>query len=210
MSPAALDLREALAACPVIAILRGVRPEEIPTIAEALYAAGVRVVEVPLNSPQPLDSIARLASAFRGRLACGAGTVLQTDQVDEVVAAGGRVIVAPNMDASVIRRALELGAEPFPGFFTPSEAFEAVQAGATRLKLFPAGTLGPAYLRALKAVLDPAVKVFAVGGVRPDQMADWRGAGAAGFGLGSELYRPGQSADETFAKAQLAVAAARG
>lgn len=204
-----MTLDEALAICPVVAIVRGVTPEEAPSIAGALYEAGVRGVEVPLNSPNPVESIRRLAGEFGDRMACGAGTVLQPAQVDEVAKAGGVIIVSPNIRAAVIARALELGLDPAPGFATASEAFQALDAGARHLKLFPAVTYGPAHLRQLKAVLPKLAIVWAVGGVGANEMADWWAAGARAFGIGSELYKPGQSAQETLRKARGVVAAAR-
>ena len=204
-----MNLDEALKAMPVVAILRGVTPDEVIGVAEALVEAGITVIEVPLNSPQPLDSITRLARDLGDRVICGAGTVLTTADVDAVAEAGGRIIVSPNTDAAVIRRARERGLEPMPGFATATEAFTAYQAGARRLKLFPAATYGPGHLRQLKAVLPKDSSVLAVGGVKPEAMAEWYAAGVDGFGLGGELYRPGQSADETRSKAQAAAAAAR-
>lgn len=203
-----MTLDEALAQCPVIAIIRGVRPEEAVATADALFRAGVRVVEVPLNSPDPLVSIAAIAEAFAGRMVVGAGTVLQPAQVDEVAAAGGSIVVAPNTNLAVIRRSLDLGVTPFPGFGSVSEAFAAYEAGARRLKLFPASSYGPGHLKALLAVLPPDASVYAVGGAGPENMAAWRAAGARGFGLGSELYRRGQTATETFERASVAVGSA--
>ena len=203
-----MTLDEALAICPVVAIIRGVTPDEAEAIGEALYAGGIRAVEVPLNSPEPLESIRRLARAFEPRMVVGAGTVLSPDQVDAVRAAGGQIIVAPNTDPAVIRRAVELGLHPAPGFSTPTEAFQAIAAGARHLKLFPAVSFGPAHLRQIKAVLPLGVRVWAVGGVGPDSMAAWWEAGARGFGLGGELYRAGQGTAETRDKARAAVAAA--
>ncbi len=202
-----MTLDEALAESGVIAILRGVTPDEILAVAGALHAAGVRVVEVPLNSPEPIESIRRLASVFHGRLFCGGGTLLTAADVDAVAAAGGRLMVSPNVDAGVIRRAVALGAVPFPGFATATEAFCAIQAGARHLKLFPASTYGPAHLKALKAVLPPEVKVSPVGGVGAADMAVWRRAGAEGFGIGSELYKPGMTPEETGRRAAGLVAA---
>lgn len=196
-----MRLAEALAQKPVVAILRGVRPDEVLSHAEALYAAGVRAIEVPLNSPDPLESIRRLAEAFAGRVACGAGTVLRPQDVNAVQEAGGTIIVSPNTNAAVIRRAVELDLDPAPGFATATEAFAAHEAGARHLKLFPAATYGPGHLRQLKAVLPADALVWAVGGVGPDAMAEWWAAGARAFGLGGELYRAGQSLEETRAKA---------
>ncbi|MDB5448449.1 MAG: eda [Phenylobacterium sp.] len=204
-----LSLDDALGECPVVAIVRGIRPDEILDHAEALYAAGVRGIEVPLNSPEPIESIRKLAEAFGDRVALGAGTVLTAERVDAVAKAGGRIIVAPNTSREVIRRAVELKLDPAPGFSTPTEAFMALEAGARHLKLFPAVTFGPAHVRQIKAVLPDEAVVWAVGGVGPEQMADWWAAGARAFGLGGELYRKGQSVAETAEKAARVVAAAR-
>ena len=204
-----MKLDAALAECPVVAIVRGVTPDEACAHAEALYAAGVRGVEVPLNSPDPLESIRRLADAFADRMAVGAGTVLQAHQVEAVHAAGGRIIVSPNTSPDVVRQAVRLGLDPAPGFATATEAFAALEAGARHLKLFPAVTYGPAHLKQLKAVLPPQAVVWAVGGVGPDSMAEWWSAGARAFGLGGELYRAGQSVAETAQKAARVVASAR-
>lgn len=204
-----MTLEEALAECPVVAIIRGVRPGEVLDIAGALFDAGVRGVEVPLNSPDPIDSIRRLGEVFGDRMICGAGTVLKPAQVDEVAKAGGRIIVSPNTQVDVIRRAVELGLDPAPGFGTASEAFTALEAGARHLKLFPAVSFGPNHIRQLKAVLPPEAVVWAVGGAGADNMADWWAAGARAFGLGSDLYKPGQTASETADKAARVVAVAR-
>jgi 2-dehydro-3-deoxyphosphogalactonate aldolase len=197
-----MTLDEALAAVPIVAIIRGVRPDEVLDIAEALYSAGVRVVEVPLNSPEPLGSIQRLAETWRGRMVCGAGTVLSVEDVDGVAAAGGEIVVSPNTRADVIRRSIERGMTPMPGFATPTEAFEAYAAGARRLKLFPAVSFGSAHVRQLKAVLPKDASVLAVGGVGADAMAEWRAAGADGFGIGGEIYKPGQTAEDTYERAK--------
>jgi len=204
-----LPLEDALAECPVVAIVRGVRPEEILDHAEALHAAGVRGVEVPLNSPDPLASIRKLADAWGDRMAVGGGTVLTAAAVDEVARAGGRIIVSPNTSAEVIRRAVELKLDPAPGFSTPTEAFAAVEAGAKHLKLFPAVSFGPAHVKQIKAVLPPEAVIWAVGGVGPADMADWWTAGARAFGIGGELYRPSQSPGQTAENARRVVAAAR-
>ena len=203
-----LSFVTAFAEMPLVAILRGVAPDQVVEIAEALHAAGIRIVEVPLNSPQALDSIARLATLAE-RMVTGAGTVIRMADVDAVVAAGGSIIVSPNMDAAVIGRALVLGAVPLHGVATASEAFAALAAGAAVLKLFPAATYGPAHLKALGAVLPAGVTIVPVGGVGPAQMAEWWAAGARGFGLGSDLYRPGMSAADVGARAAQAVAALR-
>ena len=205
-----MTLDDALAECPLVAILRGIRPEEARAHAEALYGAGLRGVEVPLNSPDPLASIRTLAEAFGDRMVVGAGTVLSIDRVEAVAEAGGRLIVAPNTSPEVIRRSIELGLDPAPGFATASEAFTALAAGARHLKLFPAATYGPGHLKQLKAVLPGAAVVWAVGGVGADDLAAWWGAGARAFGIGGEIYHPGQAPQETAEKAARLVAAARG
>ncbi|MFI4965676.1 MAG: 2-dehydro-3-deoxy-6-phosphogalactonate aldolase [Caulobacterales bacterium] len=204
-----MTLDDALAECPVVAIVRGVRPDEVLDHAKVLYVAGVRGVEVPLNSPDPLDSIRKLADAFGDRMVVGAGTVLRAELVEAVAQAGGRLIVAPNTSTEVIRRAVALGLDPAPGFATATEAFAALDAGARHLKLFPAVTYGPGHLKQLKAVLPPTAVIWGVGGVGPDSMQAWWTAGARAFGLGGEIYRAGQSVAETAEKAARVVAAAR-
>lgn len=204
-----MTLDEALNALPLIAIVRGVTPDEVVAVGEALYAGGVRAMEVPLNSPDPLESISRLVRRFRETMAVGAGTVLGVDQVEALHAIGGGFVVSPNADVAVIARTLALGLESLPGVATATEALGAVAAGARLLKLFPASTYGPGHLKALKAVLPEAVKVLAVGGVGPALMADWRAAGTAGFGLGSELYTPGLSPDQVATRLAACAAAAR-
>ena len=189
------------------AILRGIRPHEIIDVAAALVERGVHATEVPLNSPEPLDSIQRLAAAFGERCLCGAGTVLQVAQVDQVHAAGGRLLVAPNTDPAVIARALALGMVPMPGVASATEAFAAIAAGARELKLFPASSYGPGHLRALRAVLPPQVRMHAVGGVDEHNAGQWLEAGVVGFGLGGNLYRPGLSAAEVGARADAFLAA---
>jgi len=203
-----MRLDEALKLCPVIAILRGVRPDEVLDHAAALVEAGLRAIEIPLNSPDAFASVARLAGAFGEDCICGAGTVLTAMEAEQVAAAGGRLIVSPNTSPAVIARAVELGLTPVPGFATATEAFAAIDAGARHLKLFPARSYGPDHLRQLRAVLPADVAVLAVGGVGPADMAAWWSAGVSGFGLGSELYRPGQTPKETAAKARRAVEAA--
>ena len=202
-----MTLDQALELCPLVAILRGVEPGEVVAHCEALHAAGVRAVEIPMNSPSPLDSVARAVAAVGDRMAVGAGTVLTVAAVDGLKAAGGVYMVSPDVDAPVIAHAVAVGLDTLPGFATATEAFAAVAAGARRLKLFPASTYGPGHLKALKAVLPREVGVWAVGGVGAAQMAVWKAAGAAGFGLGSELYRPGQTPEDTGAKARAAVEA---
>ena len=204
-----MTLEEALAECPVVAIVRGIRPEEALDHAQALYVAGVRGIEVPLNSPDPLESIRLLVETFGDRMAVGAGTVLDIASVEAVAKAGGTIIVSPNTNPAVIRRSVELGLDPAPGFATATEAFAAIEAGARHLKMFPAVTYGPAHLKQLKAVLPKDAIVWAVGGAGPDNMAEWWAAGARAFGLGSEIYRAGQSLAETTAKAENVVSVVR-
>ena len=196
-----MNFVEALAESGVVAIIRGVKPAEVLAVGEALHAAGVRVVEVPLNSPDPYDSIDRLATQFKGRLVVGGGTILTEQEADAVVAAGGRLMVAPNTNPHVIRRAAAMGMIPFPGFATATEAFTAIEAGARHLKLFPASTYGPAHLKALKAVLPEEVMVAPVGGVGASDLAIWAKAGAGLFGIGGELYRPGLTPEEIHRRA---------
>lgn len=194
---------------PLVAILRGLRPDEAVEIGETLVAAGFCCLEVPLNSPAPLDSICRLREALGDRAIVGAGTVLSPRSVQEVVDAGGQIIISPNTNPAVIAATKAAGLISFPAFFTPSEAFAAIDAGADALKLFPAETAGPATLKAIKAVLPPATPVFPVGGVEPGNVAAWRAAGANGFGLGSALYKPGHSAAQVGSAAGAFVAAWR-
>jgi 2-dehydro-3-deoxyphosphogalactonate aldolase len=195
--------------CPLIGIVRGVTPDEAEATGEALGEAGIRIVEVPLNSPDPLKSIERLAKKFGDSMLVGAGTVLSPDQVRDVQAAGGRLVVSPNMNVAVIAATVEAGMVSCPGYFTPSEAFAALDFGATALKLFPAEAASPAVLKAQLAVLPKDVPVLAVGGITPDNMRPWLDAGATGFGLGGGLYQPGQSASDTLDKARAYVRALR-
>jgi 2-dehydro-3-deoxyphosphogalactonate aldolase len=190
------------AECPLIAILRGVTPNEVEAIGDALYEGGVRIIEVPLNSPDPLASIARLSARFEGRALIGAGTVLQVDQIAPIRAAGGRLIVSPSTKVEVIAASVAAGMVSCPGYFTPSEAFAALDAGAHALKFFPAEAASPAVIRAQRAVLPKETRLIVVGGVGHDSMAPWFAAGANGFGLGSGIYSPGQSPQETLAKAR--------
>jgi 2-dehydro-3-deoxyphosphogalactonate aldolase len=190
------------ASCPLIAILRGVTPDEAEAIGEALVEGGIRIVEVPLNSPDALGSIARLSARLEGRAMVGAGTVLRADQVDPIRAAGGQLIVSPSTNAAVIAATVAAGMVSCPGYFTPSEAFAALDAGAHALKLFPAEAASPAVVRAQRAVLPKDVRLIVVGGVGPDTMGPWLAAGADGFGLGSGIYRPGQTPADTLEKAR--------
>ena len=190
-----MNFEDATRQCGIIAILRGVAPAEAVAVGEALHGAGIRVVEVPLNSPDPFTSIARLAEAFRGRLIVGAGTVLDVASVDKLKASRGEISVSPDCNPAVIARAIAQGLVPLPGVFTPTEAFAAIRAGATHLKLFPAEAASPVTVKAWKAVLPKHVKVYAVGGVTPSNMQAWSDAGCSGFGIGSNIYKPGITAD---------------
>lgn len=202
-------MTDLLAELPLVAILRGVTPERIAGVAGALFEAGIRAIEVPLNSPEALKSIEILARSYGDRCLTGAGTVLTEDQVDRVSDAGGKLLVTPNTNPAVIARGVRLGMTVMPGFYTPSEGFAAVAAGASYLKLFPASTGGVAHLKAMLAVLPKTVPVYAVGGVGAGNMKEWRWAGAAGFGLGSELFKPEFTDEEIAARARQCVAAFR-
>jgi 2-dehydro-3-deoxyphosphogalactonate aldolase len=197
----------AFARCPLIAILRGVTPGEVVAVGEALFDAGFRLIEVPLNSPEPLESIARLAKAFANRAVVGAGTVLRLAEVAAVRTAGGTLIVSPNTNVEVIAATTKAGLVSLPGCATASEAFAALDAGATALKLFPAEGASPAVLKAMRAVLPRGVRLLPVGGITPGNMAPWREAGAAGFGIGSALYSPGVGLDEIARRARTFVEA---
>ncbi|HZV85332.1 MAG TPA: 2-dehydro-3-deoxy-6-phosphogalactonate aldolase [Brevundimonas sp.] len=186
-----------LDALPLVAILRGLRPDEAVEVGEAIVAAGFKCLEVPLNSPEPLDSIRRLRNVLEGRAVVGAGTVLDTNAVRAVADAGGQIVISPNTNPEVIRATRAAGLVSMPGFFTPSEAFVALGAGADVLKLFPSEVAGPAGLRAMRAVLPPGTRVYAVGGVEPESVTTWLAAGASGFGLGSAVFKPGRSAEDT-------------
>ncbi|WP_312374296.1 2-dehydro-3-deoxy-6-phosphogalactonate aldolase [Pseudomonas oryzihabitans] len=187
---------------PLIAILRGVTPDEIVAVGRALHDAGFRVIEIPLNSPQPYESIRRLTAELGESCLIGAGTVLTEAQVAEVDAAGGRLIVSPNANLAVIRASKAAGLVSAPGVATPSEGFAALEAGADSLKLFPAEQLGPAVVKAWRAVFPRELALLPVGGITPDNMGPYVAAGANGFGLGSALYKPGLSAAQVSANAQ--------
>ena len=199
-------LRRYLDECPLVAIIRGVTPDEAEAIGEAISEGGINIIEVPLNSPEPLKSIEKLAKRFGDRVLVGAGTVLKTEDVARVRDAGGRIIVSPDTNLDVISAAAGAGLVASPGYFTPSEAFAALRAGATALKLFPAEGASPAVLKAQRAVIPADVPILAVGGIKPDNMRGWIDAGATGFGLGGGLYKPGQSPGETLDKARAYVA----
>jgi 2-dehydro-3-deoxyphosphogalactonate aldolase len=202
---------QAFAQCPLVAILRGITPNEAVAIGDALVDAGFRIIEVPLNSPDPLASISLLARHFAGTgVVIGAGTVLDSASVARVEEAGGRLIIAPNCNPEVIAEAVARDLIAVPGIATPTEAFAAIEAGAAALKLFPAEAASPAVLKAMRAVLPGGMRILPVGGITPEGMAAWRAAGAAGFGLGSALYRPGLSVEEVRASAARFIAAWRG
>ncbi len=202
-----MDLKAALRLCPLVAILRGIRPHEVEAIGDTLIDAGLRVIEVPLNSPEPLDSIARLARRHGHHALIGAGTVMTVQAVADVHAAGGRLIVTPHAAPEIVRAAKAHGMQAAPGFFTPAEAFALLDAGADTLKLFPAEAGSPAMLRALLAVFPPDTAVLPVGGMDAGSLGAWRAAGAAGFGIGSAIYRPGDTAKLVEGKARALFAA---
>lgn len=209
MEIANLDLRSWLQQCPVIAILRGIRPDEAESIVYALEEAGIRIVEVPLNSPDPLQSIATLARVFGDRMLVGAGTLTDGVQVTDVARAGGRLIVTPHADLSIVHAAKESGLIAVPGFFNPTEAFALLKAGADAIKLFPAEVVGPPMLKALRAVLPNDAIVIPVGGIDAGSIPGWKAAGADGFGAGASLYRPGDDAETVRRKAMALLHSAR-
>ncbi len=191
----------------LIAILRGITPPETLAVCAELIAAGITLIEVPLNSPEALKSIADAAARFPGEALIGAGTVLTPADVDAVKAAGGQFVVSPDTNPAVIARTRELGMASYPGVFSPTDAFAALRAGATGLKFFPAEVLGPKGIKAMKAVLPPAVPLYAVGGANPDNFGEYFAAGCAGFGLGTYIFKPGMTATDVAARAATAVAA---
>jgi 2-dehydro-3-deoxyphosphogalactonate aldolase len=195
------ELKAAIARCPFIAILRGIRPDEVEAVAEALIDAGFTMIETPMNSPEPLESIKRLVQRFGAEVLVGAGTVLTPSDVARVRDTGARLVISPNVDKAVIAATVAANMISLPGYFTPSEAFTAIDAGATGLKLFPAEAASPAVLKAQRAVLPTNIPIFAVGGITPDAISAWSGT-CDGFGLGSALYRPGMRPDEVRSRAQ--------
>jgi 2-dehydro-3-deoxyphosphogalactonate aldolase len=203
------DLRAALTQCPIVAILRGVKPDEVEAIGDALVEAGIAVIEVPLNSPDPFASIARLAARHGDRALIGAGTVLAAAEAARVAQSGGRLMVAPNFDADVVCAAKAAGLAALPGVMTPSEGFAALKAGADGLKLFPAEIIPPAVFKAWRAVFPPDCLMLAVGGVGAGNVRSYAEAGASGYGIGSALYRPGRPAAEIGTLARALVAAAK-
>ena len=202
-------LAHALQTVPLVAILRGIKPAEALAVGQALLSTGWTLIEVPLNSPQPLDSLAALASAFPQAL-IGAGTVLSVDDVRDVHAAGGQLIVSPNFNPAVVREAVRLGLVCLPGVMTASEAFAALESGAAGLKIFPAEMITPPVVKALRAVLPPGTVVMPVGGITPGNMRAYLAAGADGFGIGSALYKPGMSAAQVAENAMTFIAACPG
>jgi 2-dehydro-3-deoxyphosphogalactonate aldolase len=207
MSPLLTRWHEAIAELPLVAILRGLKPHEALPIGEALIEAGFKIVEVPLNSPQPFDSIGLLARHLGPKAIVGAGTVLKVSEVERLSEVGGQVCISPNTNPDVILKAKALGLISFPAFFTATEAFLAIESGADALKLFPAELSGPTGLKALKAVLPPDVPIFAVGGVDPLNMGGYIKVGAKGFGIGSGVYTPGDTPETVFTKAKAFVEA---
>lgn len=203
------DFRRYFAQCPLIAIIRGITPPEAEAIAGALYEGGIRIIEVPLNSPEPLESMRLIAKAFGDRALVGAGTVLDPADVQKVAEAGGRLIVSPNTDTAVIKATVAAGLASSPGFFTPSEALAAIRAGARSIKLFPAEAASPEVVKSQRAVLPRDIPLIVVGGITPESVPGWLAGGADGFGLGGGLYRPGQDASATLEKTRAYVAAVR-
>lgn len=204
-----MELRDWLTRCPIVAILRGIRPEEAEPVCSALAEAGILIVEVPMNSPEPLKSVAAMSAKFGGHLLIGAGTLTQPAQVQQVAEAGGRLIVTPHAEIDVVRAAKAAGMFAAPGFFNPTEAFSLLAAGADAIKLFPAEVLGTAMLKAMLAVLPSAAIVIPVGGVDVSSIRGWMSSGALGVGAGSSIYKPGDTPEVVFAKATALQAALR-
>ncbi|MGL1922404.1 MAG: 2-dehydro-3-deoxy-6-phosphogalactonate aldolase [Hyphomicrobiales bacterium] len=202
-----ISFADAVAKMPLVAIIRGVKPTEVLDIATALKSAGFIFIEVPLNSPDPYQSIQLMADNLGEECIIGAGTVTSVEQAENVHQAGGRLIVSPNTNTKVIQRTKQLGMISIPGFYTPSEAFTAIEAGADGLKMFPSDTLGTKGLKAIKVVLPPEIPLFAVGGVNAGNIAEYLNVGATGFGLGSGIYKPAMAADQVYKNAKAYVAA---
>jgi len=204
-----MTFANAVSGCGLVAILRGITAGEVETVGQALLDAGIRVAEIPLNSPDPFTSIQKMGALFKDKLVVGAGTVLSVQDVNLLKAHGGQISVSPDCNEAVIARAKELGMEPLPGVFTPTEAFAAIRAGATHLKLFPAEAASPVTVKAWRAVLPKHVSVYAVGGVSPSNMQVWIDAGVAGFGIGSNIYKQGFTAADVARSAKEFVTAWR-
>ena len=204
-----MDLTAWLARCPLIAILRGVKPNEVVDIGAALDAHGIAIVEVPMNSPDPIESIRRLTQKFGARMLIGAGTVMTAAQVEEIDAFGGKLIVTPHAAVDVVRAAKYHGLIACPGFATPTEAFAVLEAGADAIKLFPAEGSSPTVLRGIRAVLPQGTMVLPVGGIDAGSMRPWLDAGAAGFGIGSAIYKAGDTPDDVATKAAALIAGLR-
>ncbi|GGZ44045.1 2-dehydro-3-deoxy-6-phosphogalactonate aldolase [Asticcacaulis endophyticus] len=202
--------RDALNTLPLVAILRGLKPEEAEAIGDALIEAGFKIVEVPLNSPDPFKSIELIAKRLGERAIVGAGTVLKVSDVEMLAAVGGQICISPNTNVEVIKRAKQLGLISFPAFFTPTEAFAAIDAGADAIKLFPAELAGPKGLKAMNAVIPRTTPVFPVGGIEPTNMGEYLSVGARGFGIGSSVYKPGDTAEIVYEKARAFVTAWQG
>jgi len=204
-----MTFADAVSQCGLIAILRGITTNEVEAVGQALFDAGIRVAEIPLNSPDPFTSIQKMSALFKDKLIVGAGTVLSPQDVNLLKAHGGEISVSPDCNEDVIARAKELGMEPLPGVFTPTETFVAIRAGATHLKLFPAEAASPATIKAWRAVLPKYVKLYAVGGITPTNMQGWIDAGVAGFGIGSNIYKLGFTAADVAKSAKEFVTAWR-
>lgn len=204
-----MKFAEAVSECGLIAILRGIKSDEVIAIGQALFDAGIRIAEIPLNSPDPFTSIAKMSAHFQDKLIVGAGTVLSIQDVNQLKAHNGQISVSPDCNEAVISRAIELGLLPLPGVFTPTEAFAAIRAGATHLKLFPAEAASPVTVKAWRAVLPKHVNLYAVGGVTPGNMQNWIDPGVAGFGIGSNIYKQGLTAQDVAKNAKEFVSAWR-
>ena len=204
-----MKFAEAVSECGLIAILRGIKSDEVIAIGQALFDAGIRIAEIPLNSPDPFTSIAKMSAHFQDKLIVGAGTVLSIQDVNQLKAHNGQISVSPDCNEAVIKRAIEVGLLPLPGVFTPTEAFAAIRAGATHLKLFPAEAASPVTVKAWRAVLPKHVNLYAVGGVTPGNMQNWIDSGVAGFGIGSNIYKQGLTAQDVAKNAKEFVSAWR-